>query len=176
MESPLEPPALVAPTSKLGLAVAALRKAVRANVVKAREHNAAFLFTGASLLVSFASIVAGPFMLRIDPVDRGLWDLARTALPFAMLALMGINNGLSRDLPYYFGKADIKTANRLAGTTQFYIALACLLVLVGGLGSLFYFHAAGSKTMFTIASVTHTHGASPCPSNSSKAHSGSPCP
>ncbi len=119
-----------------------------------REHQSAFLFTGASLLVSFASIVAGTFMLRIDPVDRGLWDLARTALPFAMLALAGINNGLSRDLPYYFGKADVKTAHRLAGTTQFYISMAGLLVLLAGLGSLVYFHEAGSKQLFTFASVT----------------------
>ena len=154
MESPLEQPVLVTPPSKFSQATTALRKAVQANVVKARAHNAAFLFTGASLLVSFASIVAGTFMLRIDPADRGLWDLARTALPFAMLALVGINNGLSRDLPYYFGKSDIKTANRLAGTTQFYILMACLLVLLGGLGYLFYIRGEDSKKLFTIASVT----------------------
>lgn len=131
-----------------------LKLTVRDYFSRAKTHNAAFLFTGASLMVSFASIVAGTFMLRIDPEDRGIWDLARTALPFAMLALVGINNGLSRDLPYYFGKADTKTANRLAGTAQFYILMAGLLALLCGIGSLIYFREAGSKKLFTLASVT----------------------
>lgn len=154
LEPPVEQPILHAPENKFRQAFTTLKSVLAANLIRAREHNAAFLFTGASLLVSFASIVAGTFMLRIDPVDRGLWDLARTALPFAMLALVGINNGLSRDLPYYFGKSDIKTANRLAGTTQFYILTACLLVLLGGLSYLFHLREDGSKKLFTVASVT----------------------
>ena len=93
-------------------------------------------------------------MLRINPEDRGLWDLARTILPFAMALLLGINNGLSRDLPYCFGKADIKTANQLAGTAQFYILMACLLVFLSGVGSLLYLRDLDSKTLFTLASVT----------------------
>ena len=154
VQEPVKEPVLAPPENGISKMIEAVRRTMRDNLARAKTHNAAFLFTGASLLVSFASIVAGTFMLRIDPADRGLWDLARTALPFAMLALVGINNGLSRDLPYYFGKSDIKTAHRLAGTTQFYIATACLLVLLGGLGCLFHFRDDGSKKLFTVASVT----------------------
>ena len=141
-------------SGRLRQAAAAIKGLWRKNLSQARNHNAAFMFTGASLMVSIASIVAGTFMLRIDPEDRGIWDLARTALPFAMLALAGINNGLSRDLPYFFGKGDVKTAHRLAGTVQFYILLAALLILAGGAATLIYFNDTGSKKLFTLASVT----------------------
>ena len=151
---PINEPTLTTPATGIGKMIGVFKLTVRDYLARARTHNAAFLFTGATLMGSFASIVAGTFMLRIDPEDRGIWDLARTALPFAMLALVGINNGLSRDLPYYFGKADTKTANRLAGTAQFYISMACLLVLLCGAGSLIYFREAGSKKLFTLASVT----------------------
>ncbi|MFO1487478.1 MAG: oligosaccharide flippase family protein [Verrucomicrobiota bacterium] len=121
---------------------------------RAKNHSSAFLFTGASLMVSFASIIAGAFMLKIEPRDRGMWDLARTALPFAMLALVGINNGLSRDLPYYFGKSDSKTADKLAGTAQFYIAMAGLLVLLAGMGSIICCWGETPQKLFTFAAVT----------------------
>ena len=154
LQEPAKEPVLAPPESGIVNMVELIKRTTRDYLGRARTHNAAFLYTGASLLVSFASIVAGFFMLRIDTKDVGIWNLARTALPFAMLALVGINNGLSRDLPYYFGKSDIKTANRLAGTAQFYILTAGLLLLLGGLGSLFYFRGEGSKTLFTLASVT----------------------
>ena len=154
LPEPAKEPVLTVPESGAEKITEVIKRTVRDYLGRARNHNAAFLFTGASLMVSFASILAGVFMLRIDPEDRGLWDLARTILPFAMALLLGINNGLSRDLPYYFGKSDHKTAHRLAGTAQFYILMACLLVLVGGLGSLFYLREFDSKTLFTLASVT----------------------
>lgn len=154
LTGPSEDSALPLPESRVGKMTHSVKQFTRDYLARAKTHNAAFLFTGATLLVSFASIVAGTFMLRIDPADRGLWDLARTALPFAMLALVGINNGLSRDLPYYFGKADTKTANRLAGTAQFYILMAGLVVLAGGIASLIYFRADSSKKLFTLGSVT----------------------
>lgn len=132
----------------------ALKRFITNSVNRAREHNAAFLFTGASVLVSFGSLLASTFMLKIPPEDRGLWDLARTALPFAMLALAGINNGLSRELPYFFGRSDSQTANRLAATTQFYIFAASLVVLTGGVASFFLFQGQGWKMDFAIISVT----------------------
>ncbi len=155
MENPLPQPVLATPPGKLQQAAAALRKAVASNVARARNHNAAFMFTGASLMVSFGAILAATFTMRwVSPEDLGYWKVARTVLPSAMLVLAGINNGLSRDLPYYFGKADVQTANRLAGTTQFFILMASLLVLLGGSASLLYYHGEGTKQLFAIAAVT----------------------
>ena len=100
-------------------------------------------------------MLAAVFTMRwISPEDRGLWDLVRTAVPLAMLALAGVNNGLSRELPYYFGKSDEKTAKQLASTTLSYISAACLLVLLVGLGSLYLFRERDVKLLFAIASVT----------------------
>jgi len=98
---------------------------------------------------------SGVLVVRwVSAEDLGLWRVALLAVPYAMIALAGVNNGLSRDLPYYLGKSDEKTALRLAGTTLFYILGASLLVLLGGIGSLLLFHNRGSKFLFAIATVT----------------------
>lgn len=147
-------PILTTPATRIAKMFGQFKVIARDYLARAKTHNAAFLFTGATLIGSFASLLASAFTFQIDPEDRGFWDLARTALPFAMLALLGINNGLSRDLPYFFGKGDVKTANRLAGTVQFYILMAAMLVLVCGSGSLIFFHHSGAKKLYTLASVT----------------------
>ena len=155
LEPPTSPPALPAPGSKWRQGVTGMKGALASNLTKAREHNAAFLFTGASLMVSVGGIVAATFTMRwIAPDDLGHWRVARTVLPFAMLMLAGINNGLSRDLPYFFGKSDTKTAHRLAGTSQFFVVMAGLLVLLGGIGCLIFWRESGSKQLLTIAAVT----------------------
>jgi O-antigen/teichoic acid export membrane protein len=122
---------------------------------RAREHHAAFLFTGASVLVSFGSMLAATFTMRwVSPEDLGLWNSVRLALSYAMLALAGINNGLSRDLPYYFGKSDEQTAKRLAATTLFYISLAGMLVLLAGAVCVAAFRHHGPKLILAVATVT----------------------
>lgn len=120
-----------------------------------REHHAAFWFTGASVLVSFGSMLAATFTMRwVSPEDLGLWNSVRLALSYSMLALAGINNGLSRDLPYFFGKSDEKTAHRLAATTLFYISAASMLVLLAGTVCVAAFRHQSSKLVFAVAAVT----------------------
>jgi O-antigen/teichoic acid export membrane protein len=71
-----------------------------------------------------------------------------------MFALAGVNNGLSRDLPYYIGKSDDKTSRLLASTALMYLIGAGALVLVGGCGCLVAFHNSEKKVLFAIAVVT----------------------
>jgi O-antigen/teichoic acid export membrane protein len=145
----------IAPVNRTGRIADAARQVARETIVRWREHQAGFMFAGTSVLVSFASMLAAMFTMRwISPEDRGLWDLTRTALPLAMLALAGVNNGLSRELPYYFGRSDEKTAKQLAGTTLSYISIACLLVSLVGLGSLYLFRERDVKFLLAVASVT----------------------
>ena len=113
------------------------------------------MFTGASVLVSLGSMLAAVFTMRwISPEDLGLWNSVRMALVYAVFVLAGVNNGLSRELPYFFGRSDDKTARKLAGTTQSYLLGAGLLVLVGGAVSLIMFQPRGVKLEVAIAAVT----------------------
>ena len=155
MQSPLEQPAFVTPPSKFSQVTAALRKAVQANVTKAREHNAAFLYTGASVLVSICSMISGIVMMRyITPEDLGLWQSVRLAVTYAPFVMAGVTNGLSRELPYYFGRADEQGAARLAGTAQLYLLGAGLLVLLGGAASLLLLRHHETKLLWAVAAVT----------------------
>lgn len=154
VEQPIsEPP--IAPASRTGRIADAVRQVAQDSVARWREHQAGFMFTGASVLVSFGSMLAAMFTMRwISPEDLGLWNSVRLALVYSMFALAGVNNGLSRELPYFFGKGDEKTARQLAGTTLSYLWGAGLLVLVGGAVSLFLFHDSGAKLEVAIAAVT----------------------
>jgi len=152
---PIVEPPFAASDNRIGKAAAAVKQMALDYLARAREHQAAFLFTGASGLVSVGQMFSSMVMVRwVSPEDLGLWRVVLLALPYTMIILAGVNNGLSRDLPYYLGKADEKTALRLAGTTLFYILGAILLVLLGGIGCLFWFHDHGSKLLFAIATAT----------------------
>jgi O-antigen/teichoic acid export membrane protein len=63
----------------------------------------------------------------------GLWQSVYLALPYSYFLLGGINNGLSRELPYYIGAGDDAHASRLTSTTQFFTGLGCLITMIAGI-------------------------------------------
>lgn len=100
-------------------------------------------------------MVAGVCMVRwIPPEDIGLWQSVRLASVYAIFALAGIVNGLSRELPYHMGKADDQTSRRLASTALMYVLGACFVALMGGAGSLMVLRGLESKAQFAVAAVT----------------------
>ena len=146
-------------TNKVLSATAQPRRDMRTFVAdylsRAKNHSSAFTFTGASTLVSLGSMLAAAITMRwISPEDLGLWKTVSMATGYAMLALVGVNNGLSRELPYFFGRSDEAMAKRLAGTALYYILAANALVFAGGLGCMLWFQAHGTKVLITIAAVT----------------------
>ena len=155
---PLEQPIIeqpIASVSRIGKISDAFRQLVKGFFSRWREHRAGFMFTSASVLVSLGSMLAGVFTMRwISPEDLGLWNSVRMALVYAVFVLAGVNNGLSRELPYFFGRGDDQTARKLAGTTLSYLLGAGLLVLLGGAVSLIVFQQRGAKLAVAIAAVT----------------------
>jgi len=148
-------PSLIVPASKFKQAGDSVRNAMRTNMAKAREHNAAFLYTGASVLVSICSMLSGIVMMRyITPDDLGLWQSVRLAVTYAPFVMAGVTNGLSRELPYYFGRADEQGAARLAGTAQLYLLGSGFLVLLGGAASLLVLRDHETKLLWAVAAVT----------------------
>jgi len=86
----------------------------------------------------------------------GLWASMSTALIYGFFILAGIQNGLSRELPYYFGADDETMAHNLASTTLFYTLCASGLVLASGACSVVFlvWKHADPKVMYTAAAIT----------------------
>lgn len=142
--------------SDLALRSAGLAKtALRQTASHAKRHGTALLYLSSSVLVSVCNMAASFLVVHwITPEDLGLWYSARLALVYSMFALAGVNNGLSRELPYYMGKGDEKMSGKLASTTLTYLSGAALLVLCGGFFAMLWLHSAGEKTLLAIGAVT----------------------
>jgi O-antigen/teichoic acid export membrane protein len=86
----------------------------------------------------------------------GLWASLSVALTYSVFLLAGVQNGLSRELPYYLGANKVAKATHLAATTLFYSVGGCLLALIGGAGTtafLIWKHA-NSKLIYGVIAMT----------------------
>ena len=99
------------------------------------ENRAPIFFTLSSLWLSVVQLVAGVAVVHfIDPRDMGLWTSVSLAIPYSFIILAGIQNGLSRELPYHLGAGNEAMAQRLASTALFYTGVCCLAALAIGAG------------------------------------------
>jgi O-antigen/teichoic acid export membrane protein len=122
-----------------------------------KEHRAPVFFTVSSLLLSVAQLLSGVAIVHyIGPREMGLWASVSLALTYAFFALAGVQNGLSRELPYYLGANNEGMARRLAATTLFYTAGGCLLAFLAGTGAvaLLVWKHSDPKLTYAVAAVT----------------------
>jgi O-antigen/teichoic acid export membrane protein len=121
------------------------------------QHRAPVLFAASSMGLSVTQLLAGVAAVHyIDPHDMGIWASANLALTYAVLLLAGVQNGLSRELPYYLGAGDDGMARRLASTTLFYTAGGCVATVLGSMGTAVFLASqhADRKVMWALAGVT----------------------
>lgn len=98
-----------------------------------KERQGPVLFTASSIWLSVAQMASGIVIVHyVVPAEMGIWASVSLALVYSLFALIGIQNGLSRELPYYLGANDELMAKRLAATTLFYTGLSCITSLLGG--------------------------------------------
>jgi O-antigen/teichoic acid export membrane protein len=122
---------------------------------RSKTHQTGIFYVLSSATVSLSGMLGSLLVVHwIIPEDLGLWYTVRLALTYSMFALGGIVNGLSRELPFFMGKGDRKFCDNLASTSLAYVGIACLLALIGGVGSVIYFRSAGEKTLLAIGAVT----------------------
>lgn len=114
-------------------------------------------FTASSLVLSVAQLLSGVVIVHyIAPRDMGLWASVSLALIYAFFALAGVQNGLSRELPYYLGANNEGMARRLVATTLFYTTGGCTLALFSGVCSVAFLvwkHANG-KVIWAVVAIT----------------------
>lgn len=112
------------------------------------------VYSGSAVANAIAQLVAGVLMVKwIIPEDLGLWQSVRLSQVYAVILLFGINNGLSRELPYFLGKNDRVFAEKLAGTTLLFTNLASIIVLVGGFGCALIFGTHDPRLIFAIGAM-----------------------
>src|SRR5581483_10237266 len=121
-----------------------------------KENRSPILFTGSSITLSVAQMLAGLLTVHlISPRDMGLWSSVNLALTYAFFVLAGVQNGLSRELPYYLGAKNEGMARRLAATALYYTAAGGLLAVLAGFGAVLFLTTTGaeSKLIYSIAAI-----------------------
>src|SRR5690348_4729237 len=99
-----------------------------------KGHQAPALFAMSSIFVSVVQMLAGVAVVHfVRPADMGVWTAATLMIPYSFLLLGGVQNGLSRDLPYHLGAQREAQARRLASTSLFYTGLCSALVILTGI-------------------------------------------
>jgi O-antigen/teichoic acid export membrane protein len=124
---------------------------------RTKERRAPVFFTASSILLSVAQLLSGVAIVHfVGPREMGLWASVNLALTYAFFALAGMQNGLSRELPYYLGANNDGVARRLAATTLFCTAGACLLAFFAGAGVVVFliWKHSDSKLTCAVAAVT----------------------
>ncbi len=120
-----------------------------------KEHRGPVFFTASSIWLSVAQLVSGFVIVHyIGPREMGLWASLSVALTYSVFLLAGVQNGLSRELPYYLGANKVATARHLAATTLIYTLGGCVLALIGGVGTtafLIWKHESSDLTYGVIA-------------------------
>lgn len=120
-----------------------------------RQRAIPLLYTSSSVATSAAQLVAGFLVIRwVTPDEMGLWQTVRLAQIYSFILLIGINNGLGRELPFSLGKGEQDFADRLAATAFFCATLANVVVLIAGIVCAFVFSGHGAPLVWAILSVT----------------------
>jgi O-antigen/teichoic acid export membrane protein len=120
-----------------------------------KERLTPLIYAASAVATAVAQLVAGLAVIKwVAPEELGLWQSVRLAQVYAFILLAGINNGLSRELPYYLGKGERPFSEGLLATTLFCTTLANAFVLVIGAGCAIAFASRGAHLVYAILAVT----------------------
>jgi O-antigen/teichoic acid export membrane protein len=118
------------------------------------DHKVSLNYTASSVCVSLAQLFSGILMVRwIIPEEMGLWHTVRLALTYSFFILAGVNNGLSRELPFYLGNDSKNKADDLASTALIYTKFGCLIMFVAGLLFIYNYRYKEKTLIFSIIAV-----------------------
>jgi O-antigen/teichoic acid export membrane protein len=120
-----------------------------------RQKLTPLLFASSSTTTSMAQMVAGLVIIKwITPEELGLWQSVRLAQIYAFILLLGINNGLGRELPFLLGKGEDAFAGRLAGTAFFCVTMANIVIAIAGISCAIAFAERGAHLVCAILAIT----------------------
>jgi O-antigen/teichoic acid export membrane protein len=114
---------------------------------------AAFQLTFANLFKSLVAIVSGILTAKwILPEQLGEFNMLSIFTSYIIISQIGIPSGLSRELPYLYGKKQDVEAEHLAATSKYFMLRLSQLVLMLSLIATVYFLYI-NKTNFAVGSI-----------------------
>lgn len=93
------------------------------------------IFAGGNLASLVLRMVGGLLVARFtDPEVLGLYNGLGLIFSYAPFLLLGISNGLNRELPYYIGKGEYDKAKTLASSAQAWSLILSTVLAIAMLG------------------------------------------
>lgn len=121
---------------------------------KVIEYKTPVIYTGSSIIKSFASVFTSFVIAKyVTPDDLGLWATISLAQTYSIFLLSGVINGLNLELPFAYGKGNIKEAEELASVSQTYILIISLILLLSGLCITFIFPFQEEKVKWGVFAI-----------------------
>ena len=124
--------------------------------MKNKVVKTASLYSFASLTQSIVSMIINIVVLKwVTPFDLGIWQSCSVILTYVPILGLGIIPGLSRELPFLYGKGQKELAHRYANSARTFTLIVSLLLLIITCFLLVYYRLNGveSKFLFSIISV-----------------------
>jgi O-antigen/teichoic acid export membrane protein len=120
-----------------------------------RERLTPLLYASSSVASAMVQLFASFLIIKwVAPEEVGLWQSVRMAQIYAFILLAGVNNGLSRELPFHLGKGEHAFAHRLTATAFCCVTIANTIILVCGVACAVIFARHGSQLVLAICVVT----------------------
>jgi O-antigen/teichoic acid export membrane protein len=101
---------------------------------KSSVERTTAVFTSGNLIATGLRLISGVLTSRfVDPSVLGLFNGIGLVKGYVPLLLLGVNNGLNRELPYHVGRGDKERVSLLASAAQ---AWSLIVGAVAGIGML----------------------------------------
>lgn len=108
-----------------------LIKFKRLLITKGSTSNSATYVTFANFFRSFIAIISGIMTAKwLLPEQLGSFNTLSIFTSYIVLAQIGIPSGLSRDLPFLYGKKDVVNANSIAATSKYFMLRMSLIIFL----------------------------------------------
>lgn len=122
---------------------------------KLSVYKTPFIYTGSTVIKSLASILVSLVIAKyISPNELGLWSSISLVLIYSNFLQGGIINGLNLELPYAYGKGEIKKGNKLASVARTYIIFIAIISLFVGLLFFLIYPTSNDKVKWSILSIS----------------------
>lgn len=113
-------------------------------------------FFSANFAVMFSQGITGLIVARlVDPDDMGIFVSTSIILTFIPLFLIGINNGLNRDLPYVLGQEKFDDAKEMRNTSiSFALIISIIIFFIILIISIYFLILGNYKLAYAFLSTT----------------------
>lgn len=113
-------------------------------------------FFSANFAVMFSQGITGLIVARlVDPNDMGIFISTTIILTFIPMFLIGISNGLNRDLPYVLGQEKFDEAKEMRNTSiSFALLISIIIFFIILTVSIYFLILGNAKLAYALLSTT----------------------